>query len=323
VSLEWVAGASYDSGARGQKFRPGTVKLKMQDRDGAPLTSPSEFLNEARITAIGLCLYLAGMSRSVPPQRTDGSRYPRLLVLDDVLLSLDMVHRMPLLNVLKSSRFTEWQVLMLTHDRSWYEIAKQELGGDKWAHCELFARRVGDYDQPLVREDHDHLLQAIDFLEAGHVKAAAVHVRTRFEEVLKSACTRLELRVRYQPDPRRVKARDFWDAVSAATWDDIPSVRHATDSKGKLRWWQPEARATAVVPPKLKARIDHALTWVMNPLSHSQGVDGYRPEIEDAIFAVHELEQAVATALAMRQAGPVVLRQMLLGHLAARYFPSP
>ena len=61
----------------------------------------------------------------------------------------------------------------------------------------------------------------------------------------------------------------------------------------------------------------------MNPLSHSQSVDRYRPEIEDAIFAVAELEQAVREAIAMRHAGPVVLREMLLSLLARQASASP
>ena len=146
--------------SRGNKFSTGSIQLRMINRSGAPLARPSEFLNEARLTAIGLCLYLAGMSQSIPPKRADGTTYPRLLVLDDVLLSLDMAHRLPLLKLLKSADFTDWQLLLLTHDRAWYEIAKQQLEG--WAHCELFAQRVGDYDQPMVREDQDHLSQAID-----------------------------------------------------------------------------------------------------------------------------------------------------------------
>lgn len=65
-------------------------------------------------------------------------------------------------------------------------------------------------------------------------------------------------------------------------------------------------------------RINHALSWVMNPLSHSQSVDRYRPEIEDAIFAVAELEQAIREAITMRQVEPVILREMLLSLLANR-----
>lgn len=315
--MEWRYGASYKSGDRRQKFRPGMVLLKMKDRGGDALRNPAECLNEARLTAIGICLYLAGLSRSTPPRRSDNSTFPRILVLDDVLLSLDMAHRLPLLKVLKSSEFNSWQILLLTHDRAWYEIARQRLG-DGWMRCELFAQRVGDYEQPLQRLDQDHLDSAIDFLSQGHVKAAAVHIRTKFEEVLKWGCSELRLAVRYELNPRDVSARDFWNAVSGAEWEDIPPVGRITDARRRQRWWQPSPVKTAVVSAELRDRISHALSWVMNPLSHSQSVDRYASEIEDAIFAVGDLEQAIRHATAMRQVGPVLLQSMLISVLKSR-----
>jgi len=311
MDLSWDTNVSYDSSVQ-KKFSIGSIKLSMRDRGGSPLSTPSEFINEARVTAIGLCLYLAGMARSIPPKRSDGSTYPRLLILDDVLLSLDMAHRLPLLKILRD-KFGSWQILLLTHDRAWYEIARQKLPG--WIYHELFSQRVGDYEQPLLRIDQDHLEWAIDYLDCGHVKAAAVHVRTKFEEVLKWACQTLGLAVKYHTDPRKISASDLWAAVLGATYDDIPAIGSAIDSKGEFIWWQPDSCKMPVVPRKLVESITHALSWVMNPLSHSQSVDRHRPEIEDAIFAVNDLERAIHQAIAMKQAGPVVLRQMLLGIL--------
>lgn len=314
MELSWASDVRYNPSVK-HKFSHGSIRLSMRDRGGDPLKTPSEFLNEARVTAIGLCLYLAGMARSIPPQRADGTTYPRLLILDDVLLSLDMAHRLPLLRLLRE-RFNKWQVLLLTHDRAWYEIAKQQLNG--WAHHELFTQQIGDYEQPMLRQDQDHLGWAIDFLVQGHVKAAAVHVRTKFEEVLKWACHSLGIAVKYHPDPRKVSAKDFWSAVSGATYDNIPAVAYAPDATGMMKWWQPKPDTQSLVPGELKERITHALSWVLNPLSHSQSVDRYRGEIEDAIFAVCDLEQAIRHAIAMRQAGPVMLREMLLTLLANR-----
>lgn len=51
-----------------------------------------------------------------------------------------------------------------------------------------------------------------------------------------------------------------------------------------------------MVSPALRRRIDHALSWVLNPLSHSEPIEPYRAEIEDAVFALDELERAVDEA---------------------------
>jgi hypothetical protein len=49
--------------------------------------------------------------------------------------------------------------------------------------------------------------------------------------------------------------------------------------------------------PSLQKRIEHAVSWVLNPLNHSQTVDRYRAEIEDAIYAIDELQRAVNKAV--------------------------
>ncbi len=321
MELEWKRGAQYNSSARRNKFSRGSIRLRMRDRDGESLKKPAEFLNEARITAIGLCVYLAGMARSVPPRRSDGSTYPRILLLDDVLLSLDMTHRLPLLKVLRE-QFKDWQILLLTHDRAWYEIANQQL--ENWSHQELFTQRVGDYEQPMLRQDQDHLYTALEFLDQGFIRAAAVYLRTKFELVLQSGCHRLGLPVKYNRDPRKIPASDFWAALKSATdhWD--PNPEWITDSRGHSRWYQPKKpQKHRVVPRELEKRIEHAVSWILNPLSHAQTVDRYRAEIEEAIYAVDELDQAVRKALWLRDKRPHFVHQMLISVLRARMACSP
>ncbi|MCZ7640400.1 MAG: hypothetical protein M5U12_32710 [Verrucomicrobia bacterium] len=145
-----------------------------------------------------------------------------------------------------------------------------------------------------------------------------MHVRTKFEEVLKHACTGLKLPVVYRPDPRQVTASELWAAVQRATWEHIPPLEYATDKKGQVHRWQPKPDKQPLVSPDLRDRIAHTLTWVLNPLSHSQTVDRPRQEIEDAIFAVAELEESVRRAIAAKHAGPAVLREMLLALLGLR-----
>jgi hypothetical protein len=311
MELVWGTASRYDSSRRRNKFSSGSIRLKMRYRDGDPLTSPSEVLNEARLTAIGLCLYLAGMSRSIPPRRSDGTSYPRLLVLDDVLLSLDMTHRLPLLRVLRE-HFTDWQVLLLTHDRAWYEIARQQLDG--WSHHELFTVRAGDYEQPILREDQDHLYWALQFLQQGHVKAAAVHVRTKFEEVLKIACVGLGVKVPFALNPRTVTANDLWSSLLAHDIAHLPSPKVFTKD-GVTYMLRARPRSGRVISVDLQRRVAHALSWVLNPLSHSETVERYRAEIEDAIFAVDDLDRAIHDVMVQQEILLQSERSTLLGLL--------
>jgi hypothetical protein len=84
---------------------------------GMQIPNFHNFLNEARLSAIGLVVYLAGLLISVPTT----SAQPKLLVLDDVLVGLDMANRLPVLDILES-HFADWQIILLTYDRVWYEM---------------------------------------------------------------------------------------------------------------------------------------------------------------------------------------------------------
>jgi hypothetical protein len=286
---------------------------------GVEILEWNQLLNEARLSALAISLYLAGAVLGNPRPPPSVGTPLRLLVLDDVLIGLDLANRLPVLDLIQKEFVAkDWQVLLLTFDRAWYEVAKQQLRESVWLHQELFAVRVGDFEKPLLIQDDDHLLRALAFLNDGQVKAAAVHVRTKFELVLKWACEELGLRVKYRSSPHKVPASDFWAALRSAEHKPIPPLKFFHDGKGRLRWYQPKPIKKGVIPPELNVRIEHAVSWVLNPLTHSQTVDRYRREIEDAIYAVDDLERAVQHALRLPDLAQTVTRQMLLRLLGAR-----
>jgi hypothetical protein len=209
--------------------------------------------------------------------------------LDDVLLSLDMTHRRPLLGVL-TEFFGDWQVFVLTHDRAWYELARQILPQNQWKFAELFAVRVGDYQQPVELDDPGHLARARRFLQEGYVKAAAVHVRTEFELILKRACEELRLKVPYKADSRDLTLGDMWDVVKNVSKDCHICGRIEGGFGGTAGRWKPNRKDEFLLIPELLAeRVSLALSWVLNPLSHSETIERYRVEVDDAIDAVGEL----------------------------------
>jgi energy-coupling factor transporter ATP-binding protein EcfA2 len=300
---------------------PGEPKLLLRANFRNQLIEhPGTFLNEARLTAIALAFYLGALKVEIPESASLTSSEPRLLVLDDVLIGLDMAHRLPVL-ALVEAEFVEkgWQVMLFTFDRAWYEVAKQRLGGERWKRYELFASPLGDYDKPILLPDDEHLYRALTFLLQGEVKAAAVHVRTKFELILKGACEELGVAVKYRSRAEKVPASDFWAALKAVTVKTCPSPVWIDNH----RWWQPPPEKVRVVPVELERQIEHAVSWVLNPLSHSEFVDRYRTEIEEAIFAVNELEQAVQRASSLARATPHSLMRMLVAVLKSHVQTTP
>ena len=106
--------------------------------------------------------------------------------------------------------------------------------------------------------------------------------------------------------------------MQAADYGTVPSPSCGIRSNGTVYWWQPKPQKRHVITAALQGRIEHAVSWVLNPLSHSQSVEHYRIEVEDAIYAVDEPESAIKVALAMRSLGPLQLIGMLATVLRAR-----
>lgn len=275
-------------------------------------------INEARLSALGLALYFAAvqMSNPVPPKEVE--KPLKLLALDDVLIGLDMSNRLPVLKTIKQ-KFSGWQVLLLTHDRAWYEVAKQQLDG--WKHYELFAVRVGNYEQPLLKEDIDPLYRALTFLVAGEVKAAAVHIRTKFEQVLKTACVQLGVKVAFATNHRAVTLNDLWSSLLGHKIGELPPPKTFTKD-GVIYTLRNRPHPGRVIDTELQRRVAHALSWVLNPLSHSEVVETYRGEIEQAIFAIDELERTLHDVIVQQE---VLLQaeQSTLLRLLSDHKPAP
>jgi wobble nucleotide-excising tRNase len=72
-------------------------------------------LNEACLSALAICMFLAGVRLS--DNDYDNPAHPRFLFLDDALIGLDLQNRLPILRILGREEFKHFQVFLLTHDR--------------------------------------------------------------------------------------------------------------------------------------------------------------------------------------------------------------
>lgn len=236
-----------------------------------PLPVPQTFLNEARLSALGLAIYLAGRLACTPTTTTDALK---LLVLDDVLIGLDHSNRLPVLNLLRK-HFSDWQIILLTHDRIWFEMARFHIGNSgQWKCLEVYEGEdaVRGIPAPTVRITGGKaakvcLDQARSFLADHHIPAAATYTRTAFELGLKSFCQQFEVPVKFKNDPRHLDTDELLSAVEA--WFKV----HA--AKGYL--------AGVIERVKLFRKV------VLNPDSHASPPNIARAEVAGAIAAVENL----------------------------------
>ncbi|MHB1114228.1 MAG: AAA family ATPase [Acidovorax defluvii] len=194
---------------------------------GVTIDRPQNYLNEARLSALGLALYLAGRLASVP-QTVAGLK---LLVLDDVLIGLDQTNRIPVLDLL-DSQFKDWQVILLTHDRLWFETARARAGlSGGWNIVELFANSEADsaYRPTVaVRESdvvEDYLQRASVHLGNSDWRASAVYARSAFEMWLKVQCAAHSIPIQFSLEPRKIDANVYFNAIEK--WADNSQAKPA------------------------------------------------------------------------------------------------
>ncbi|MEG4420788.1 AAA family ATPase [Microcoleus sp. LAD1_D5] len=239
---------------------------------GQPIYSPHQFLNEAKLSAIALSLYLASLL-IIPTSELN------ILVLDDVLIGLDMSNRLPIINILHD-HFSHYQVFFMTYDREWYAIMKQRIEAsdtqNNWLYVELFNSKIeDDLEVPVFTQDKDYLIKAEEYLENNALNASALYLRMAFEVLMKRFCEKKSLGVRYRDKPKDLTTKDFWNPILAHKRRD----NHGTE--------------VSYLDQQLVDEVELYLSLVMNPLSHSRMTTVYRQEIENAIATIKKLKQAL------------------------------
>jgi len=143
------------------------------------------FLNEAKWTAIGLSIRLAILEDTTyRPSPVD----LKCLVMDDMLLSLDMSNRDIVLNVLLERYVFDYQLILMTHDKSFYELTKKKINAysqqSSWINIEMFEDNTGRFPAPFVKDEKDGFKSAKEYIIAHDYVAAAIYLRKELESLL-------------------------------------------------------------------------------------------------------------------------------------------
>ena len=245
------------------------ILLKVEFFD-TEVRSHHRFLNEAKLSAIAIAIYLSAIL--CLPEPKAGMKIP---ALDDVLIGLDMSNRLPVLDILLDEKyFSDYQIFLTTYDKAWYEIVKQRTEEKDWKYAEFYFGQTDEYEIPVYVEGKAYLGKAREYLDANDYKACAVYLRTAFEAAIKQYCEKKNLAIKYRENPRELRSEDFW----------VP-IKMETDDAGLL-----------LLDLRVVDEIELARKFILNELSHATFTNIYRKELEDAIDAVEDLEIALAKA---------------------------
>ncbi len=229
------------------------------------------FLNEAKLSAIALSIFFAGFKLQPDSDL-------RLIVLDDVLIGLDMSHRLSLFKILEEKEWTKYQIILMTYDRTFYEMVKKLKSEDeKWKAAELYCGKVYGYEVPVYVEDKTYLEKAREYLDANDYKACAVYTRTAFEAIIKGYCEKENIPIKYREDGNALNSNDFWTVIK-----DKKIIYPKSNNKKRI------------IKLTLVKKIESAKKFILNPLIHANIVNITKKDLEDAIEAVEWLEDVLS-----------------------------
>jgi predicted ATP-binding protein involved in virulence len=158
------------------------ITLKAQFGLNAPLkpvNKPQSFFNEARINAIALSV------RFVLMKGRKSAENLNLLVLDDLLISLDMHNRMKVTKMIIDEYSKDYQIIIFTHDKGFFNevVRKVDDKRDDWQIIRFYETPI-DKNPKIEYDNSSNLDKAIDSYIRHDYEGCALHLRKEAEDFL-------------------------------------------------------------------------------------------------------------------------------------------
>jgi AAA15 family ATPase/GTPase len=145
---------------------------------------PHSLLNEAQLTRLALAVRIGALRTRVT--QTD----LKILVLDDMLISLDLSNRMKVVDMLlnkngQTAFFEDFQKIILTHDKGFFNLVKRATLPRDWKYFEIDRKEISN-EPPEITPSRSNLEKARQYLESRDFDECATMLRKELEEILKS-----------------------------------------------------------------------------------------------------------------------------------------
>jgi hypothetical protein len=148
---------------------------------GSKQRPPHGVLSESHLNSLAIALFLA-MAQTF-------NQKLRFLVLDDVINSFDLEHRGELASLL-AEKFDDWQLVVLTHDRQFFDHLARRA--PSWKRLEITSWNYQNGPRTTSYRSSGILGEAQERLAQGDVTGAATRARRALEELLQEVCEALE-----------------------------------------------------------------------------------------------------------------------------------
>jgi DNA repair exonuclease SbcCD ATPase subunit len=206
-----------------------TISLDRDANGGVDITvsfygqgtdKPLAFHSEGHLDTMGIALFLSLWKH----RKGQG---PNLLLLDDIVMSIDRRHRQRISKLIKQFIPTETQVIITTHDEVWANklvqdsvVTKDNVVSILDCNLEIGPALKGTGTQGAVWDIIE------ERLDEGDTRGAAVHLRRGAEKISAQSCTRLQGEVAYGRD---YTLSDYTDAIQSRLNDLTSGVMGRSD----------------------------------------------------------------------------------------------
>ena len=322
VSLQLISNGPTSSGGNQEDFQFKKPEIKFGiEIDGNLVARPQSFLNEAKLTQLALSVRFAASLVNLHESDL------KLLVLDDLLVSLDMSNRMKVVEILLSNQFEDYQQIVLTHDIGLFREFERCLGvfRKQW-YCVRLTGTARD-NIVAVNEKND-IQKAEEYLNGFLLDEAALSLR--------KAAEKLATRYRELLDGNTLPSGDFYSLTEnlraaknkllaelpSALYEQVlnstpkthigllvPECENDIDSahglrpadKGilktqrrRLRQVVNEDKSNVMRRIKLIDEILACTGRVLNPAAHSGAPPIYDLEVTNALNLIKQLEREIS-----------------------------
>lgn len=155
-----------------------TIEYTFYDEKQTP---PVALLSESHINCLGLAFFLASVKAF--------NKENEFFILDDVISSFDSTHRTRFIRLL-INKFSDYQIILLTHEKDFFDIASSEAKRKGWLIKSLSwtAERGTNFETPIV----DLRTRIEDKFKAKTIDGLGNDIRRYAERQLKQIAFNLE-----------------------------------------------------------------------------------------------------------------------------------
>ncbi len=252
------------------------------------------FLNEARLSALAISIYFSIIKKLFSYLENESLK---ILVLDDLLISLDMNNRLHLVDILKSE-FSDFQIFFFTHDKGLFEIFKDKM---EWKAFEIYVDRHSDgYEVPFVKKNEEYSELAKQHFKNRDYPASANYLRKEVEKyfIKKLGIDKLDRLIDLaKKEDNYQKLEECFPKLTGAlkSFEHCKNIQDSQKREDKcLEFANVVLKAVKTVEEIINENSFHDINGIknriLNPQSHyDTSTVIYKKELEEAIKLIDKL----------------------------------